>query len=102
VRAGGPWACRVRYYAPPPEVAAELPGARLQGRARLRFLGLRVYDARLWAPAAGRQRDWAAAAPLALEIEYARSLDGGQIAERSLVEMRARVTSRRAPAALAG
>ncbi len=32
----------------PPEVAAALPGATLQGSGRLRFIGLSVYDARLW------------------------------------------------------
>jgi hypothetical protein len=70
----------------PPEVAAALPGARLQGSGRLRFLGLRVYDARLWAGTAVAA-DWAAA-PLALELEYARDLKGELIAERSLTEMR--------------
>jgi hypothetical protein len=72
----------------PAELAAELPGARLQGSGRLRFFGLHVYDARLWT---GERRaaagDWAAT-PLALEIEYARRLVGAQIAERSLEEMR--------------
>ena len=74
--------------APPPEVAAELPGARLVGQGRLRWFGLAVYDARLWA-----QRPLAAAevaqAPLALELEYLRRLDGRAIAERSIEEMRA-------------
>ncbi len=71
----------------PAEVAAELPGARLAGSGRLRFLGLHVYDARLWvrdAFAADRFED----APLALELEYARNLVGRLIAERSLEEMR--------------
>lgn len=76
----------------PPEVTRELPGARLQGEARLRWMGLRVYDARLWVAGADVGADWAAveraAAPLALEIEYARALDGERIAERSLAEMR--------------
>jgi hypothetical protein len=71
----------------PAEVAAALPGARMQGSARLRFLGLRVYDARLWSGSTAVQDDWAGE-PLALEIEYARSLQGGAIAERSLGEMR--------------
>ena len=72
--------------ATPPEVAAEVPGARLLGAGRMRYLGLRVYDARLWAAAAPAALDWAAAA-LALELEYARSLDGTLIADRSLSEM---------------
>ena len=78
---------RAQSPAPPAEVATEVPGARLRGSGTLRFLGLRVYDARLWTGAAALGADWAAA-PLALELEYARSLDGGRIAERSLTEMR--------------
>ena len=75
--------------AAPAEVAAALPGARLQGQATLRFLGLHVYDARLWVAAAPvpAEGDWAAA-PLALELQYARTLKGALIAERSLKEMR--------------
>lgn len=69
----------------PPELADELPGARVLGSGRLRFMGLRVYDARLWAPAPA---DDPLAAPLALEIQYARALVGRLIAERSLEEMK--------------
>lgn len=74
----------------PPEVAAALPGARLQGSGRLRFLGLRVYDSRLWVGEQSAGPDWLV--PLALEIEYLRALDGAQIAERSLEEMRRQAT----------
>ncbi len=93
--AGALWAAQAGANAPqstavPAEVAAHLPGATFKGAGRLRFLGLLIYDARLWAapgtpgqPAA----DWSQQ-PLALEIQYARALDGGQIAERSLLEMR--------------
>ncbi len=79
-----PW--RARAMAVPQEVQAELPGARLQGSGRLRFLGLRVYDARLWVGDQAVGADWSV--PLALEIEYARALAGANIAERSLSEMR--------------
>jgi Chalcone isomerase-like len=75
----------------PPEVAAELPGARLLGSGRLRWFGLHVYDARLWAGAdapAGAARAEFTRFPLALELEYARALPGARIAERSLEEMR--------------
>jgi Chalcone isomerase-like len=71
----------------PAELGSELDGARLQGSARLRFLGLSVYEARLWSAVPVASGNWAAA-PLALEIEYARSLSGQRIAERSLEEMR--------------
>jgi hypothetical protein len=73
--------------APPPEVAAELPEARAQGQGQLRFFGLRVYDIRLWAGDGALAANWPAL-PLALEIEYARELQGAAIAERSLKEMR--------------
>lgn len=71
----------------PPEVAERLPQARLFGSGRLTFFALHVYDARLWTtpdfkPASYGQH------PLALELEYARSLDGQAIAERSIDEMR--------------
>ena len=71
----------------PAEVKAELPGALLQGQGRLRFLGLRIYEARLWIAAPGLGVDWALS-PLALELLYARGLDGSKIAEHSLAEMR--------------
>jgi hypothetical protein len=72
---------------PPAEVAAALPDVRLHGSGRLTFFGLHVYDARLWvgngfAPVAYESH------PLALELEYARSLEGLLIAERSLFEIR--------------
>lgn len=77
----------VRASIAPPEIAAELPGVRLLGSGRLRFLGLQVYEARLWAPRPLADDDYARV-PLALEIEYARRLVGRLIAERSIIEMR--------------
>ncbi len=59
---------------------------RLLGQARMRWFGLTIYDVRLWAPEPPG-RDWWTR-PLALELEYARSLKGRDIAERSLQEMR--------------
>ncbi len=70
----------------PPEVAQALPGARLQGQGSLRYFGFLVYDARLWSAAPPVGADWAAV-PFALELQYARSLSGKKIAERSLSEM---------------
>ena len=66
---------------------AQLPGSRLQGQGLLRYLGLRVYQARLWTlpdfrPATPLEQ------PLVLELEYLRTLKGSAIAERSLQEMR--------------
>ena len=70
----------------PAEVASELAASRLHGAGRMTWFGMSVYDARLWAldrfSAAQFERE-----PLALELQYARALQGQQIAERSLVEM---------------
>lgn len=71
-----------RAYAAP-----ELAGLTRRGQARFRFLGLHVYDIRLWSAAPVTAANWAEQ-PLTLEIEYARSLDGTEIAKRSLKEMR--------------
>ena len=71
----------------PTEVAADLAGARLQGSGRLRFLGLSVYEARLWSGAKPVAADWSST-PFALSLTYARALAGPRISERSLVEMR--------------
>ena len=70
----------------PPEVASALPGATLVGEGRLRYLGLHVYDVRLWANDAQAARSPEDEA-LALELQYARALHGKSIAERSLKEM---------------
>jgi hypothetical protein len=70
----------------PPELAADLPGATWRGAAVMRFLGLAVYDIRLWSPDAVVGDG--AAQPLALELVYARALPGARIASRSIEEMR--------------
>lgn len=67
---------------------AEVPEAlRLQSEAQMRFFGLRIYDIRLWVSEQVNADNWARQT-LALELEYARSLSGREIAKRSLVEMR--------------
>ena len=71
----------------PAEVAAELPQHQAAGTSRLKFLGLSIYDARLWV-APGFQAATFAQHGLALELTYLRSLKGNLIAERSLKEMR--------------
>lgn len=74
--------------APPAEVRLHLgQGARLQGSARLRWLGLTIYDARLWVGPAFNPLHFEDT-PLALELIYARALKGPLIAERSIDEMR--------------
>lgn len=82
-----PFAAPAQAPAPPPEVAAELVEVRHQGRGRLTYFGLHVYDARLWV-GPGFDAARFAEIPLALELIYARTLHGRLIAERSLEEMR--------------
>jgi hypothetical protein len=71
----------------PAEEAAAWQTARLQGSGRLTFLGLPIYEARLWVQP-GWSAERFAQAPLLLELTYARALSGARIAERSLKEMR--------------
>jgi hypothetical protein len=85
--AAGAWPAVVWADAAPAEVERTWPQARLVGRGRLRFMGLRIYEARLWAPGRIGADDWSAQ-PFALELAYARALDGAAMAERSLAEMR--------------
>jgi len=66
---------------------AELPEQSLQGQARMRFFGLHIYDIRLWAREPVNAQNWSSKT-LALELIYARSLNGREIAKRSLAEMR--------------
>jgi hypothetical protein len=72
---------------PPAEVARALPDARLVGQGKLRWFGLAVYEARLWA-ADGFDALRFDTQPFALELRYLRRLDGAAIAERALDEMR--------------
>jgi hypothetical protein len=67
--------------------SASTAGWRVQGRATMRFMGLAIYDATLSAPAPFSPESWASQ-PLALTLQYHRSLSGEAIAERSLQEMR--------------
>lgn len=76
--------------APPPELRAlpaPWPQASQLGTAKLRFFGLSIYNAALWAPPGLAAASYANA-PFALELRYLRSLSGAAIAERSLEEMR--------------
>lgn len=71
----------------PSEVVPIVPKARLLGQGELRFFGLLVYEARLWGME-GFVADGYDRQPFALELQYARKLDGPAIAERSIAEMR--------------
>jgi hypothetical protein len=68
-----------------PSAAADvLPGAREVGGGAFRYLGLRIYDAKLWT--AGPRFD--AEAPYALGIRYARKIKGLKLAEESVKQWR--------------
>ncbi len=71
----------------PLALRAEWPQAQLMGQGALRFFGLLVYEACLWAPQS-LQADRYDQQPFALELSYARRLEGVAIAERSIAEMR--------------
>lgn len=73
--------------AAPPEVSTTLDGAGLRGAGVLRFMGMPVYEARLWAAFPVSESDWIRH-PIALELIYARSLEHRLIVERSIAEMR--------------
>lgn len=71
----------------PAEVVTAIQAAQLHGRAPLRFFGLLVYEARLWTQLVFDATRYDQL-PFALELEYARKLEGAAIAERSIAEMR--------------
>ena len=71
----------------PAELRSTLPAARQVGSAVLRFFGLRVYEARLWATNGFTPEDYNRH-PFGLELVYDRKLEGAAIAERSIAEMR--------------
>ena len=72
---------------PAQAASPELADLRLQGQGQLRYFGLLIYAARLWVREPVDAKNWTTQT-LALELEYARSLSGKEIAKRSLVEMR--------------
>ena len=68
----------------PDYVRVLVPQARLVGAGRFTWFGFRAYDAALYAKAGRYTSD----APYALELTYARAFSGGDIAERSIAEIR--------------
>ena len=59
---------------------------RLAGQGQMRFLGLRIYDARLWVGPQFEAQAFAAY-PLALELTYHRAFSAQAIAQRSVQEI---------------
>lgn len=78
---------RTAAEAIPGPVGSALAQPRLAGAGRLRWFGLAIYDARLFVPAEGMDPARYARAPFALELQYARSLAGDDIAQASHKEM---------------
>ena len=71
----------------PAEVLSAMPDARLSGSGEFRYFGFLVYRATLWVGPQGLGSRLGET-PFALQLRYARSLDGGDIAARSEEEMR--------------
>jgi hypothetical protein len=70
-------------HAAMPQIAPDLPGARVSGQGKFTWFGMKIYDASLWVGEAG----YAPGAPFALELRYARALSGARIAEASADQM---------------
>ncbi len=68
----------------PEIVMRDLMGLSMRGEATMRFIGLKVYDVRLWT----QMKSFTYADPFAVELVYDMSLNGRDIAERSVKEMR--------------
>jgi hypothetical protein len=71
--------------AAPAELAPYGKGWRVQGNGMLRFYGFKVYDASLWLT--GSETSMSFTRPFALDIRYATSVKGRDIANTSLIEM---------------
>ena len=69
--------------ATPSHIESHVPKARLAGQGTFTWFGVRVYDAEMWVGEKGYQPGQ----PFALELRYARKLDGVKIAEASAKEM---------------
>lgn len=71
----------------PAYIVRELGDARVAGRGKFTWFGLHVYDARLYVPERGIDVNDFASQRFALELTYARRLNGKAIAERSRDEI---------------
>ena len=73
----------------PELVTRDLTGLAVRGGAVMRFIGLKVYDVRLWTP----MKPFTYADPFVVELVYNMSFSGKDIADRSVQEMRAQGVS---------
>lgn len=80
----GPWLIGLVIFLAAGAAGAVLPPEwRVQGRGEMRWFGLRLYEASLWAPG-GR---WQAELPYALELRYARDIPSRRLVDASIEEM---------------
>jgi hypothetical protein len=63
------------------------PDLRLAGQGTLRIAGFRIYDVRLFVTPRGLRPDALTLFPFALDLRYAMSFKGGDIARRTRAEM---------------
>ncbi|MEX0958293.1 MAG: chalcone isomerase family protein [Burkholderiales bacterium] len=68
----------------PAPVAQTAPGLQPVGEGRLRWFGLHIYDAALWAS----DSNWSIDRAFALDIRYARSISAQRLVSTTLDEMR--------------
>jgi hypothetical protein len=68
----------------PAQVIQSAPELEPVGEGRLRWFGLHIYDAALWAKESG----WSIDQTVALDIRYARNIPGRRLVETTLDEMR--------------
>ena len=80
-------AARAAAPAAPAFIAVDVPEARLAGEGDYTWFGMRIYRAQLWVGPLGYQGAASDTAPFALELRYARALDGKKIAEASYEQM---------------
>lgn len=75
-------ACALAHAAPL-HIESALPQARLAGSGTFTWFTMKIYSAELWVG----PRGYSPAAPFALDLRYARKLDGKKIAEASAEQM---------------
>lgn len=71
----------------PQAVTEVLSSARLSGSGRFTWFGLKIYEARLWIGSEGIDPSRFAEGAFALELQYARALEGKAIAASSFEEI---------------
>lgn len=72
---------------PPAHIQAQIPQARLAGAGEFRWFGFKIYDAHLWVGAGGYSEQQPLAEKFALDLRYARDLQGRKIAAASEEQM---------------